>query len=342
MEAWFIRRYGGREVLERGEVPEPAIGPHDLLVEIRAASVNPVDWKIREGKLRRILSYSFPLVLGNDLAGEVLDCGAEVTDFAPGDRIFARADKRRIGAFAERIAIPDSCAARAPASLSDAEAAAVPLAGLTAYQALVEIAAVGPGDKVLIQAGAGGVGSFAIQLARHLGAEIATTASVSKHGLVRELGADLVIDYRTEDYTRQLSGYGVVLDGLGGAEIRRAFSILAPGGIVISLIGVPDPDFAAAWHLGALERLAVRAMSWPTRRAAAKAGVRYRFWFMREDGDQLAAIAELIEAGAIRPVVDRIFDFGAVDQAIAYAERGHATGKVIVQRSPGATSSCPN
>ncbi|MEN8144451.1 MAG: NADP-dependent oxidoreductase, partial [Gemmatimonadota bacterium] len=250
MKAWFIRRYGGPEVLRLGELAEPAVGPHDVLVAIRAASVNPIDWKTRRGYTKRILKYDFPLVLGNDLSGVVVRRGAAVTRFSVGDEVCGRPDKRRIGSFAERIAVNQDELALKPECCTHTEAAAIPLVGLTAWQALTEAAPVRPGHKVLIQAGAGGVGTFAIQLAKHLGAYVATTASAPKHELVRSLGADQPIDYRSEDFSRILSGYDVVLDAIGGKTVRKAFSVLRPGGTVVGIAGPPDAEFAREWNLG--------------------------------------------------------------------------------------------
>lgn len=332
MRAWLIRAYGGSEVLEQGTLPEPEPGPRDVLVDIRAASVNPVDWKIRGGGLKPVLAYDFPLVLGNDLSGEVIAVGSEVRGFQPGDAVFARPDKRRIGAFAERIAVHEDDVARKPARLDHVQAAAIPLAGLTAWQALVDVADVKPGQKVFIHAGAGGVGVMAIQIARHLGAHVATTASAAKHELLRSLGADEVIDYRNQDFWEVLRDYDVVLASLDGKDLVRSFDIVRPGGIVISLTGAPDPAFAREWNLGLPLRLGIRLMSWPTRRRARARGATYRFLFMHASGAQLATLADLIDRDVIRPVIDRVFPFDAADQAIAHAEAGHATGKVVITR----------
>jgi len=220
--------------------------------------------------------------------------------------------------------------AHKPKRLDHVQAASIPLVGLTAWQALLDLAAIEAGQRVLIQAGAGGVGSMAIQIAKHFGAYVATTASASKHAFVRELGADECIDYRNEDFAARLRDYHLVLDALGGEALARSFRILRPGGMVVSLSGPPDPEFARAWGLGALMRLAIGLMSWPTRRRAARHGVRYRYAFMHPSGHELAKIAELIDEGILKPHIDRTFAFDAVDQAIAYAETGHATGKVVV------------
>jgi NADPH:quinone reductase-like Zn-dependent oxidoreductase len=265
----------------------------------------------------------------------VVDRGAEVTRFAIGDPVFARVDKERIGCFAERVAVDQREVARAPAAIDLVEAAALPLAGLTAYQALVELGQVAAGDRVFVQAGAGGVGSLAIQLAKQRGATVAATASAGKHGLLRSLGCDQPIDYHEDDYRRLLSGIAVVVDGKGGDEARRGFAVLRPGGLWVSLVGPPDPAFARDWQLGPLPRLAIRLISAKTRRAARRQGVRYRFWFMRPDGAQLAELAQLVDQGALRPVVDSIHDFTALPRAMAHAEAGHATGKVLIRGPDG-------
>jgi NADPH:quinone reductase-like Zn-dependent oxidoreductase len=332
VKAWYIRSYGGPEVLELGDRPDPEPGLRDVLIDIRAASVNPIDWKLRQGKLEPILGLSFPLILGNDLAGEVIAVGDQVTRFSPGDKVMTRPDKMRIGGFAERIAVDQDEVAAMPRSIDFIRAAAVPLVGLTAWQALVELARVQPGQTVLILAGAGGVGTMAIQIARHLGARVVTTASATKHGLLRELGADQVIDYRTQDFATMVRDCDLVLDSVGGESLARAFQVVRQGGIVVSIAGVPEPGFAREWNLGPALRAAIWLMSWPTRRRARKHGASYHFLFMHPSGGQLETLAAMIDEGVIKPVIDRTFPFEAVDEAMAYAERGHATGKVVITR----------
>ncbi|MEE9207543.1 MAG: NADP-dependent oxidoreductase [Gemmatimonadota bacterium] len=331
MKAWFIRRYGGPEVLELGNVPEPAVGSHDVLVAIRAASVNPIDWKTRRGDTKRILKHDFPFVLGNDLSGVVEQTGAAVSRFSVGDEVFGRPNKSRIGTFAERIAVNADEIALKPKRCNHAAAASIPLAGLTAWQALTEAAPVLPGHKVLIQAGAGGVGTLAIQLAKHLGAYVATTASAPKHELVRSLGADQPIDYRSEDFSRILTGYDMVLDATGGETLHRAFSVLRPGGTVVGITGPPDADFAREWNLGPLARIAVYFMGRSVQRRARRAQCRYKFLLMRSSGSQLEEICRLVDDNVIEPVLDRVFPFRETDAAIRYAETGRATGKVVIE-----------
>lgn len=330
MQAWLIRSYGDNSVLELGDVARPEPGPRDVLIAIRAASVNPIDWKMRDGKVRRILPFSFPAILGNDLSGVVVARGDQVSEFAVGDEVYSRPDKRRIGCFAEFIAVRADEVARKPASLSHTEAASLPLVGLTAWQALRDVGKLESGQKVLILAGAGGVGTFAIQLARHLGAHVTATASQPKHAFLRELGADRLIDYRNENVASVADDFHIIFDAVGGETLREAFAVIRPGGVVISISGVPDPQLASDWGMSLPLRLGVRLISWPTRRRAARRGATYRYLLMRSTGEQLAEIARLVDAGVIKPVIDRTFPFAATDQAMAYAEAGRATGKVVI------------
>ena len=316
--------------MRAAEIPDPQVGADDVLVRIHAASVNPLDLKIRDGDLKKILPYRLPLVLGNDLAGIVVRVGSAVTRFAVGDEVYARPDKDRIGTFAELIAVHQDDLAAKPATLTMAEAASLPLVALTAWQALVERAHVRPGQKVLIHAGAGGVGTIAIQLAKALGAHVATTASAAKADLVKDLGADVVIDYRTQDF-RTPHGYDVVLDTLGGENLAKSLRVLKPGGMVISIAGPPDAAFARELGANPVLRLAIAALSVKIRRRAKRHGVTYSFLFMKASGDQLRELTPLIDAGKIRPVVDRVFPFDETREAMEYVEKGRAkAGKVVV------------
>jgi alcohol dehydrogenase len=269
--------------------------------------------------------------LGNDLAGIVVRIGSGVRRFKPGDEIYARPDKDRIGAFAEFISIREDAVANKPKQLTMEEAASIPLVGLTAWQALIERANLQRGQKVLIHAGSGGVGTFAIQLAKHVGAIVATTTSTANLEWVKRLGADIVIDYKTDDFETILRDYDAVLDTLGGETLEKSLRVLRPGGKLISISGPPDPDFAkeigATWIVG----LAMRLLSYRIRRSAKRHHVSYSFLFMRPSGDQLREIGSLIDSGAIRPVVDRVFPFESTKEALAYVEQGRARGKVIVK-----------
>lgn len=332
MKAWGIQAYGGPEKLELLEVPEPVCGPNDLLIAVHAASLNPLDWKLREGMLRRIRPTRFPLLLGNDLSGVVERVGEQVEGFSVGDEVFARVPKSSIGTLAEKIAVHYAAVAPKPGNLDHEQAASLPLAGLTAWQSLHDVGELKAGQKVLIQAGAGGVGSLAIQLAHLAGAEVATTASAAKHELVRSLGADLAIDYRDQAFEKVLHGYDLVLDTLGGESLIRSFDILKPGGKVVSIAGPLDPYTAEQLQLNGLLRRAIRIMSWSVRRRARQKHCHYRYLFMRPDGKQLAHLGELVQTGQLRPLVDKVYPFAQAKEAFAYAETGHASGKVIIQR----------
>lgn len=330
MKAFILDRYGKQQALRLGDVPEPVSGPDDVLVEVEAAGLNMLDSKIRDGSFKQILPYKPPLVLGHDVAGTVVSVGANVRRFKPGDAVYARPRDGRIGTFAERIAINQADLALKPANLPMAEAASIPLVALTAWQALVERARLRPGQKILIHAGSGGVGTVAIQLAKHLGATVATTASAANAAMLKDLGADIVIDYRSQAFEQELSGYDVVLASLDAATLEKSLKVLKPGGRLISLSGPPDPAFARAQGFNVVLRLAVRLLSAGIRRKAKRAGVDYSFLFMRAEGEQLGRLATLIEDGTIRPVMDRIFPFAQLNDALAYIETGRAKGKVVV------------
>lgn len=332
MKAFVVERYGDADTVRAGDVPDPQVGDDDVLVRIRAASVNPLDLKTRAGDLKAILPYRVPFVLGNDLAGEVVSVGASVTRFAVGDEVYARPDKNRIGTFAELIAIHQDDVAAKPTTLTMEEAASIPLVGLTSWQALVERANLQPGQKVLIHAGSGGVGTIAIQLAKHLGASVATTTSTANIDLVRGLGADVVVDYKKQAFETILHDHDVVLDTLGGETLAQSLQVLKPGGKVISIAGPPDPAFAKELGANPVVRLAMTALSFRTRQRARRHHVTYEFLFMKASGDQLREVTSLIEAGKIRPVVDRVFAFESTREALAYVEKGRAkAGKVVVR-----------
>lgn len=331
MKAFIVDRYGNNDGVRSGEMPDPEVRDDDVLVQIHAASVNPLDLKIRGGSLKLILSYRLPFVLGNDLAGVVVRVGSRVRRFKRGDEVYARPDQDRIGAFAEFISIKEDAVASKPKELTMEEAASIPLVGLTAWQALIERANLKAGQKVLVHAGSGGVGTFAIQLAKHVGALVATTTSTANLDWVKRLGADIVIDYRKDDFETLLHDYDVVLDTLGGETLEKSLRVLKPGGKLISLSGPPDPDFAkdigSTWIL----RLVMRLLSYRIRQKAKRHQVSYSFLFMRASGDQLREIASLIDSGIIRPVVDRVFPFASTKEALVYVETGRAKGKVVVK-----------
>ncbi len=306
MKAVYIRNYGGRDQLMYGDLPKPEVGDNDVLIEVHAASVNPVDWKIREGYLRKFLTYQFPLILGWDVAGVVAAVGAKVTRFRVGDEVFSRPAIERNGSYAEYIAVDESLVARKPKNLSFEEAAAVPLAGLTAWEALVQIADVKPGQKVLVHAGAGGVGIYAIQLAKAFGAHVATTVSHRNVEFVRTLGADEVIDYNARDFSKELSGYDVVFDTMGGDVQEKSFQVLKKDGLLVSIVSQPNSE------------------------KAKQSGVRLAYFFLQPDGEKLEKLGQLIERGLVRPVVGAVFPLQDAARAHELSETHHARGKIVL------------
>lgn len=330
MKAFVVEKYKKQGALRLADVPEPQMQDGDVLVRIQASAVNQLDSKIRDGDFKLFLPYRPPFVLGHDVAGTVVRTGPKVTRFKVGDEIYARPRDHRVGTFAEFIAINEGDAALKPKNLSMAEAASIPLVGLTAWQALVEVGKVKPGQKVFIQAGSGGVGTFAIQLAKHLGATVATTTSASNAELVRSLGADLVIDYKAQDFEKVLSGYDVVLNSQDQKTLEKSLTVLKPGGQLISISGPPDPAFAEELGLNPFLKLVMYLLSRGVRKKAKRLGVHYSFLFMHAQGQQLREIAALIESGVIRPVVDKAFPFEKTGDALAYVESGRAKGKVVI------------
>jgi NADPH:quinone reductase-like Zn-dependent oxidoreductase len=328
VKAALVHRYGDEVRIE--EIPRPVPAPGDLLVGICAASVNPIDFKIRDGKLKTLIRDRMPLVLGNDLSGTVVETGSGVSRFRVGDEIFARLDKDLIGAFAEFALVRETAAARKPTRLSHVEAASIPLVGLTSWQAMVDIAKLQPGARVLIHAGSGGVGTFAIQLAKHLGAWVATTVGARNVELVRKLGADQAIDYRAQQFDEVLSDLDFVLDTQGDETLLRSFSVVKRGGCIVSVGALPDAKFARAWGLNPFLVLALGFLTRKETRLARDHGVRYEYLLMHASGDQLSRIAELIDGGIIQPVIDRTFPLEQVKEALAYSESGRATGKVVL------------
>ncbi|MDP4500897.1 NADP-dependent oxidoreductase [Nonomuraea turcica] len=331
MKAFILDRYGNNDSVRAGVMPDPEVREYDVLVQIHAAGVNLLDSKIRDGEFKLILPYRLPVILGNDVAGVVVRVGSRVRRFKPGDEVYARPNQDRIGAFAELISIKEDDLALKPTHLTMEEAASIPLVGLTAWQALIETAKLRKGQKVLIQAGSGGVGTFAIQLAKHVGATVATTTSTANIDLVKRLGADVVIDYRKDDFEKLLHGYDVVLHSLDDETLKKSLRVLKPGGKLISISGPPDPDFAKEIGSPWILRPVMRVLSYRARRAAKRRHVSYSFLFMRASGDQLREISSLIDSGIIRPVVDRVFPFESTNEAMAYLETGRAKGKVVVK-----------
>ncbi len=330
MKAFILDHYGSADRVRAGDMPDPELREDDVLVQVHAAGVNLLDSKIRNGEFKLILPYRLPLVLGHDVAGVVVRVGSRVRRFKPGDEVYARLADGRIGAFAEFSAIKEDDVAIKPKALTMEEAASIPLVGLTAWQALIERANLKQGQKVLIHAGSGGVGTFAIQLAKHVGATVATTTSTANVDLVRSLGADVVIDYKSEDFADVLRDYDVVLNSLDKVTLERSLRVLKPGGQLISISGPPDAGFArnigASWVL----RIFMGFVSYGIRAKAKRRRAHYSFLFMRANGGQLAELTSLIDNEIIRPVVDRVFPFASTKEAMAYVEAGRAKGKVVV------------
>ena len=330
MKAFILDRYGSADRVRAGDMPDPEPREDNVLVRIHAAGVNLLDSKIRNGEFKIFLRYRLPLILGHDVAGVVVRVGSRVRQFKPGDNVYARPADGHIGAFAEFIAIKEEDLAIKPKALTMEEAASIPLVGLTAWQALIERAKLKPGQKVLIHAGSGGVGTFAIQLAKHVGATVATTTSTANVDLVRSLGADIVIDYTKENFADVLRDYDVVLNSLDKVTLEKSLRVLKPGGQLISISGPPDAAFARSLGTSGVLRMIMGVLSYGIRAKAKRRQATYSFLFMRANGSQLAEITSLIDAGTIRPVVDRVFPFASTKEAMAYVEAGRTKGKVVL------------
>lgn len=331
MKAFIVDRYGKNQSLRAGEVPEPELREDEVLVQVHAAGVNQLDFKIRNGEFKLILPYRVPFVLGHDVAGVVTQVGSRVRQFKVGDEVYSRPDDFLIGTFAEFVAVKEESLTIKPNNITMEEAASIPLVGLTVWQALVEKAKLKKGQKVFIQAGSGGVGTFAIQLAKHLGATVATTTSTGNVALVKRLGADVVIDYKKDDFENILSDYDVVLNSQDAKTLEKSLRVLKPGGKLISISGPPDPEFAEAIKAPWFVKQVMRVLSFGARKKAKRRNVSFSFLFMKASGSQLRQITPLIESGAIRPVVDKVFPFASTNDALAYVESGRAKGKVVIK-----------
>jgi NADPH:quinone reductase-like Zn-dependent oxidoreductase len=327
MKAYQVNRYGKNEILHVAEVAKPIINDNEVLVEIYASSVNQIDAKIKSGEFKMVMPFKPPFTIGHDVAGVITQVGAKVSQFKMGDEVYASI----MGTFAEFIAIKEHELALKPKNISMEEAASIPLVGLTSWQVLVEKGHLKKGQKVFIQAGSGGVGTIAIQLAKHLGAYVATTTSVANKDLVKNLGADLIIDYKTQDFETILKDYDLVLNSQDTKTLEKAITILKPNGKAISISGPPDVDYANQAGLNWLLKNVMRLLSFKIKKSAKRLGVHYSFLFMQPNGKQLAEITTLIEAGIIRPVVDKVFPFQQTNEAMAYVEKGRTKGKVVVK-----------
>ena len=330
MKAMIIDRYG-KVPMRMAEVPTPEINEYEVLAEIHAASINPIDFKIRDGKVKMLLKYEMPLILGNDFSGVITKVGSKVTRFKVGDEIYARPRKNKIGTFAEYIAIHEDDIALKPKNLSFEEAASIPLVGLTSYQALHDIMQLQKGQKILIHAGSGGVGTFAIQLAKIMGATVTTTASEAGANLVKSLGADEIINYKTEKFEDILTNYDAVFDTIGGTTLEKSFNIIKSGGNIVSVSGMPNARFGKEFGSGFFKTLLFSLASKKLTALEKKHNAQYSFLFMKPSGDQLRTIANYIEDGKIKPVIDRVFPFEDAQKAMEYSEAGRAKGKIIVK-----------
>lgn len=331
MKTYALSAYNPEGKLTWVDQPQPSPAAGEVLVKIHAAGINPLDIKLAKGKIKALLSYKLPQTLGHDMAGTITELGEGVSNYAVGDAVFARPSDAHIGTFAPYIALPVADIAPMPKNLSFTEAASLPLVLLTAIQAFTEKARVKPGDRVFIQAGAGGLGSIAIQVAKYLGATVATTVSTKNVELAQELGADVVVDYRTQNYEDHVQGYDIVLDTLGGDELARSMKVLKPGGTVVSVNGSPDADFARQMGKPWLAPL-MKLLSFSTKKQAKAAGVTYRFLYMRADGEQLARFTPAIEEGLIKPLVGATLPFEQLAEAMHSAQRGQVkAGKTVVE-----------
>ena len=331
MQAYVLTRYGNASAMELRDVPEPPAGNGEVLIRVRAAGLNPVDYGIRQGKLRLVTRFDLPQVAGSELSGVVEAVGAGVTRFTAGDRVFARVNKKKLGAYATYAVVHETLVAKMPESLDFNNAAGLPLAGVTALQALRDELGVTAGDRVFISGGAGGVGTLAIQLAVWMGAEVATTASPRGKELVRSLGATTVINYQRQKFTDILSDFDAAFDLTGGQDLRDIFTILKRGAKTVTIAGVPELATAADLGAGSLVAAVLWAASAKIRRQARQRGVGYRFLYMRPSGEDLGLLAGLVDRGELKPVTDRVLPFGQIADAFAYLEQGHAKGKVVVQ-----------
>ncbi|MFP3378328.1 NADP-dependent oxidoreductase [Bacillus sp. SIMBA_069] len=330
MKAMIIDKYG-KVPMRMAEVPTPEINEYEVLAEIHAASINPIDFKIRDGKVKMLLKYEMPLILGNDFSGVIVKVGSKVTRFKVGDEIYARPRKNKIGTFAEYIAIHEDDIALKPKNLSFEEAASIPLVGLTSYQALHDIMHLQKGQKILIHAGSGGVGTFAIQLAKIMGATVTTTASEAGANLVKSLGADEIINYKIEKFEEILKDYDAVFDTIGGTTLEKSFNIIKRSGNIVSVSGMPNARFGKEFGSGFFKTLLFSLASKKLTALEKKHNAQYSFLFMKPSGDQLRTIANYIEAGKIKPVIDRVFPFEDTQKAMEYSEAGRAKGKIIVK-----------
>lgn len=331
MKALTFKRYGKADQLAFIDTPRPTPKPDEILVQVHAAGLNPIDNMIPQGTFKPILRFQLPATLGSDLAGVVVEVGNRVTRFKPGDEIFASIFDLGTGALAEFAVVPETAAALKPPNLDFVQAASIPMVALTSWQALNERARLKPGQKVFIPAGSGGIGTFAIQLAKYLGAKVGTTTSSGNVDLVRGLGADDVVDYNKQQFETVLRDYDAMLGTIRGDAIEKSLGILKGGSTIVSLIGPPDAAFARARGMNFFMVFLFGLLSRKIIRGAGKRGAEYSFLFVHPDGGQLSQIAEILKSGRIRPVIDKVFPFAQAKDALGYLAKGRAKGKVVVQ-----------
>jgi NADPH:quinone reductase-like Zn-dependent oxidoreductase len=331
MKALTFKRYGKSPDIGFADIPRPTLKADELLVQVHAAGVNPIDYVIPTGMFKPVLHFQLPATLGSDLAGVVAEVGSRVTRFKPGDAVYASIFDLGTGSIAEFAVVPESAAALKPANLDFVQAASIPMVALTSWQALKERLNLRAGQKVFIPAGSGGIGTFAIQLAKHLGAKVGTTTSTGNVELVRRLGADEVVDYKKQDFEKVLRGYDAVLGTVRGDAIEKSIGILKPGSQIVSLIGPLDAAFARARRLNFFLKFIFGLMSWKIMRLAKKRDITYSFLFVRPDGAQLAEIGELLETERIQPVIDKVFSFEQAKDALDYLAQGRSKGKVVIK-----------
>ena len=332
MISLMIKKYGDLEQsLEFQEIPVPVIQPNQLLIRTQAASFNPLDYKIARGDFKAVRKIQFPQGIGRDVSGIVEKIGKSIKGFKVGDKVFSRIDENLVGTMAEYVVSNEKDVALMPSNLSFNEAASIPLAGLTAYQSLVDVAQLSSQENVLIYAGSGGVGTIAIQLAKHLGAYVTATTSTKNVDMVKKLGTDEVIDYTKENFQEQGKQFDVVYDTLGGEHTLNSFKVLKPGGRVISIAGDLDDITAKQLKLNRFIRFLLSLKVKKVINTASKLDASYRFHLMSPNGNQLQKLAELCESEIIKPIIDKTYTFEESIQALKYLSKGHAKGKVVVQ-----------
>ncbi len=331
MKAYIINRYGEKESLQLAELPMPEISASQVLVEIHAAGINPLDLRLRSGEFKRSIPYRLPLILGHDMAGRVVRVGAKANKFKVGDEVYSRVADFRIGTFAEYIAVNEEDLALKPKQVTMEQAASLPLVALTAWQAFVGQAKLRAGQRVFVQAGSGGLGTIAIQLAKHLGATVATTTSAKNAELVKGLGSDVVVDYTSQDFAEQIKDYDLFLHSHDRATLEKSFQVIRPGGRIVSVAGPPNPAFAKQAGMSWMVQLIFYWMSRHIMRLAHKQNIHYSFLYVRANGQQLSEISTLVDAGAIKPVIDSVFPIARVNEALDYVQKGRARGKVVLK-----------